>query len=145
MDRLIWIPVIIVWAAIGFILFVPYVWLAGGVHDTTLFTVMMLVAPAVILAFVVLIYLARKFSTSRKEKRQFLAAFWILLTIVNLPIVARFISIGLRALNYVSVADFVFKYRFWSITVAIIIVVLVIMIRTHKLLEKLGKKPELQN
>ena len=145
MDRLIWIPVIIVWAAIGFILFVPYVWLAGGVHDTTLFTVMMLVAPAVMLAFVVLIYLGRKSSTSRKEKRQFLAAFWILLTIVNLPIVARFISIGLRALNYVSVADFVFKYRFWSIPVAIVVVVLMTMIGTCKLLEKLGKKPELQN
>jgi len=142
-DRLIWVPILIVWVIIGFILFLPYAWLAGGVYDGSLSTVMIIAAPAVILAFVILIFGRR--ALNKKERRGFLAAFWILLTIVNLPIVMRFISIGLRTLNYVAVADFVFKYRFRSILVAIIVVVLVTMIRTCKLLEKLGKKPELQS
>jgi len=143
MNRFIWIPIIIVWVIVGFILFMPYAWLVGGVHDTTLSSIMMIAAPVVIFGFIIIISVRR--ALGKKERRGFLAAFWILLAIVNLPIVARFISIGLRALKHVAAADFIFKYRFWSISVAMMIVVLVTMIRTHKLFEKLGKKPELQN
>lgn len=143
MNRFIWILIVMAWVIVGFILFMPYAWLAGGVHDTTLSTIMMIAAPVVIFGFIIIISVRR--ALSKKERRGFLAAFWILLTIVNLPIVARFISVGLRAFNYVAVADFVFKYRFWSIPVAVVIVVLIIMIRTCKLLEKLDRKPELQS
>ena len=144
MHYLIWIPIIIVWVIIGFILSLPYAWLAGGVYDGALSSIMIIAAPAVILGFIIIIAFMRR-ALDKKERRGLLAAFWILLTIVNLPIIMRFTSIGLRALNYVAVADFIFKYRFQSILMAVVVVILIIMIRTYKLFEKLGKKPELQN
>jgi len=144
MNYLIWTLIMMIWMVIGYILFVPYAWLAGGAHNMTLSAVMIVVAPVVIIVFFILIIFARR-TSNKKEKRGLLTAFWIFLTIVNLPIIVRFISVGLKALKWVAVADFVFKHRFWSILAATFIAVLVTMIRTGKLLKKLDKKPELQN
>lgn len=138
MYRLIWVPITIGWVIVGLFLFIPYAWLAGGVYDTTLSAIMPLVAPAVIFVFALFIFAARNPWIVREEKRGFITAFWILLTIVNLPIVLRFTSIGLKALNCAVVADFIFRYRFYSFLVVTVIAILVAIVKMHRFFKKIS-------
>lgn len=72
MFRSIWVRIIVGWVIAGFLLFIPYAWLVGGVHNTILSIIIRLVAPAVILVFAFLIDTARSPSVIRKEKENLL-------------------------------------------------------------------------
>ncbi len=130
--------IIIVWCVVGLILFFPYAWLAGGVQDPILSTIMTVIAPIVVVALAVLLVLARE-EIPEKGRRKFLVVFWTLLIICNLPIVLRFTSIGLKALSYALVSDFVFRYRFYSIPVATAIAVLVTVVKIYRFFRKTRK------
>ena len=130
--------IIIVWCVVGLLLFFPYAWLAGGVQDPILSTIMTVIAPIVVVALAILLVLAKEEITGW-GRRKFLIVFWTLLTICNLPIVLRFTSIGLKALNYAVISDFVFKYRFYSIPVAMAIAVLVTVVKIHRFFRKTRK------
>ena len=133
----------IAWIVAGLILGIPYTWLAGSSeHSINVFVF----APPISL-FLLFMFLFAKHCPYGKDRKWYFGAFWTLIAFFSLPIILRFVSIGVKALGYIKTADFIFKYRYESIPVVFGIAFFLLFITgwVKELMEKVKKKkPEIQ-
>ena len=133
----------IIWTIAGLTLGIPYTLLAGSSEHVI--TVMAFAPP--ISLFLLFMFLFAKHCPDKKDRRWYFGAFWTLVAFFSLPIILRFVSMGLKTLGCIATADFIFKYRYESIPVVFGTAFFLLFITgwARELIEKIKKKkPEIQ-
>jgi hypothetical protein len=113
---------VFIWLVIGLIISIPYNWLVDGDHES--FSNLLVFSPGVVLLLSLFFLLGWK-NCVRELRKTWLTVFGAGIVIFLMPIILRFVSMGLKALELNSISEFVFRYRFAGIPACFILMVII--------------------